>query len=252
MDAVKPRLIEGRGTPESRWQAWFAQRRPAQVSMDDLLEGRRRAVIVAPHPDDEILGCAGLLRRCAERGMPCLIVSVTDGGASHPDSALWPPQRLVRERVQESTQALALLAPQAQVLRLGLPDGRIAEHAAQLLQRLEPLLQPSDALLCTWREDGHPDHEATGQACATAARHAGCRLFELPIWAWHWAEPGDARVPWHRAAAIALAPQELALKRQALSCFRSQLLPDPSTGRDAILPSWATQRLLRPFEVVFL
>src|SRR5256885_6587379 len=39
---------------------------------------------------------------------------------------------------------------------------------------------------------------------------------------WHWAEPGDTRVPWHRAAAIALAPQELALKRKALSCFRSQ------------------------------
>src|SRR5260221_8726683 len=32
------------------------------------------------------------------------------------------------------------------------------------------------------------------------------------------------------------------LFRSALSCFRSQLLPDPSTGRDAILPPWATQR----------
>lgn len=252
MDAVKPRLIEGQGTPESRWQAWFAQRQPVPLALDELLQGRSRIVIVAPHPDDEILGCASLLRRCAQQGLPCLVISVTDGGASHPGSTLWPPQRLACARVQESHQALALLAPAAQVVRLSLPDGHIADHAAQLLQQLQSLLRPSDALLCTWREDGHPDHEATGQACATVAEHTGCRLVELPIWAWHWAEPGDTRVPWHRAAAIALSPGELALKRQALSCFRSQLLPDPSTGRDAILPPWATQRLLRPFEVVFL
>src|SRR5260221_1498443 len=49
----------------------------------------------------------------------------------------------------------------------------------------------------------------------TTLFRSGCRLVELPIWAWHWAEPGDTRVPWHRAAAIALAPQELALKRKA-------------------------------------
>lgn len=251
MDAVKSRVIEGRGTPESRWQSWFAHCPPTTVSANELLAGLQRAVFVAPHPDDEILGSAGLLRRCAERGMPCLIVSVTDGDASHPGSTLWPPQRLAQARIQESGQALALLAPQARIVRLGLPDGHIAEHAPQLLQRLEQLLQPADALFCTWREDGHPDHEATGQACAIAAGRIGCRLLELPIWAWHWAGPGDVRIPWQRAAAIALAPGELALKRQALACFRSQLLPDPSTGRDAILPAWATQRLLRPFEVVF-
>lgn len=252
MDAVKPRTIEGQGTPEARWQAWFARRPPAPVSADELLAGLGRTVIVAPHPDDEILGSAALLRHAARRRQPCLIVSVTDGGASHPGSRLWPAPQLVQARMQESRQALALLAPAAQMLRLSLPDGRIAEHQAQLQERLEQVLQPSDALLCTWREDGHPDHEATGRACALAAGRVGCRLFELPIWAWHWAEPGDARVPWDRAAAIALQPEELALKRQALACFHSQLRPDPSTGREAVLPPWATQRLLRPFEVVFL
>src|SRR5256885_3740407 len=40
--------------------------------------GRSRIVIVAPHPDDEILGCASLLRRCAQQGLPCLVISVTD------------------------------------------------------------------------------------------------------------------------------------------------------------------------------
>src|SRR2546427_801947 len=131
MDAVKPRLIEGQGTPESSWQAWFAQRQPVPLALDELLQGRSRIVIVAPHPDDEILGCASLLRRCAQQGLPCLVISVTDGGASHPGSTLWPPQRLACARVQESNQALALLAPAAQVVRLGLPD-RSEEHTSEL------------------------------------------------------------------------------------------------------------------------
>lgn len=83
------------------------------------------------------------------------------------------------------------------------------------------------------------------------AGQVGCRLFELPIWAWHWAVPGDPRVPWHRAAAIPLAPGELTLKRRALDCFGSQGQPDFSTDSDAMLPAGATRRLLRPFEVVF-
>lgn len=252
MDAVKPRTIEGQGTPEARWQAWFRHSPAPSTTVDALMAGLRRTVIVAPHPDDEMLGCTAVLRHCVLWRRPCLIVSVTDGGASHPGSSQWPEHQLTQARIQESRQALSLLAPGAQVLRLGLPDGRIAQHSARLQAWLEQLLQPSDALLCTWREDGHPDHEATGQACALAAGRIGCRLVELPIWAWHWAEPGDARVPWHRAAAIALPPDALALKQQALACFHSQLRPDPSTGQDAILPPWATQRLLRPFEVVFL
>lgn len=251
MDAVKPRFIAGRGTPESQWQPWLAQRGLAAAPVGELLSGLRRAVIVAPHPDDEILGSAAVLRHCTDLAMPCLVVCVTDGGASHPGSTLWPRHRLIRARRQESEQALALLAPGACVARLDLPDGEVNGHAPRLQAWLERMLEPSDALLCTWREDGHPDHEASGQACAAAASRIGCRLFELPIWAWHWAVPQDPRVPWHRAAAMPLAPEVLALKRQALACFQSQLLPDPSTGKDAILPAWATRRLLRPFEVVF-
>ena len=251
MVAVMPRRIEGRGTPESQWRGWLARQPLPVVPVHDLLRGCRRAVIVAPHPDDEVLGAAGLMRQCADTAVPCTVVAVTDGDASHPGSSLWPQGRLADARAQESAQALALLAPNAQVARLGLPDGHVADHASQLTAALRHMLQPGDALFCTWRGDGHPDHEATGHACAAAARQMECRLFELPIWTWHWAAPDDSRVPWRRAVAVPLAPGHLALKRQALACFRSQLLPDPSTGKDAILPAWATQRLLRSFEVVF-
>lgn len=245
------RAIEGHGTPEPQWQAWLAHHPLPILPARELLAACRRIVIVAPHPDDEVLGAAGLMRHGYGMGMPCIVVAVTDGDASHPGSAYWPRDRLVKARVSERAQALGLLAPTALVIRLGIPDGQVAEHAPQLTAALSRLLEPGDAVFCTWREDGHPDHEATGHACATATYRAACMLYELPIWTWHWAAQGDWRVPWHRAVAVPLAPGDLDLKRQALACFRSQLQPDPSTERDAILADWVTRRLLRPFEVVF-
>ncbi|HMP09490.1 PIG-L family deacetylase [Hydrogenophaga sp.] len=180
-------------------------------------------------------------------GLPCCVVAVTDGEASHPGSLQWPPERLARERMRESARALAVLDPQARLHRLGLPDGRVADHTAALASALRHLLRPGDAVFCTWRMDGHPDHEATGHVCATVIRPLGCRLFEVPVWTWHWAGPGDWRVPWHRSVTLPVAPPLLALKRQALACFQTQLKPDPTTGKAAILPEWATQRLLRHF-----
>lgn len=252
MGALRNREIRGQGTPESHWQAWLIHHRPQLFTLERLFRGVRRLVVVAPHPDDEVLGAAGLVQHATALGMHCVLVAVTDGEASHPRSSLWTPPRLALARAQESAMALALLSPNADRLRLGLPDGQIGEDAALLQAKLLALLHPTDALCCTWRNDGHPDHEATGRACAAVAQAVGCQLLEVPIWAWHWAEPADTRVPWDRAVAVPLDPVQMARKCQALSCFRSQLQPDPSTGRDAVLPEWAVQRLVRPFEVVFI
>ncbi|WP_164662932.1 PIG-L family deacetylase, partial [Pseudomonas viridiflava] len=66
-------------------------------------------VIIAPHPDDEVLGCGGLMRQLAQLERTLLLISVTDGTASHPGSPLWPVQRLSSTRPQESAEALERL-----------------------------------------------------------------------------------------------------------------------------------------------
>lgn len=250
MDALMPRQIVGEGTPECQWQPWLAQADLGTVAAGDLLAGCQRVVIVSPHPDDEILATAGIMQYCADSALPCTVIAVTSGEASHPGSRLWSPEQLAQARERESAQALALLCPSSNAIHLRIPDGQIEHNQLQLQAQLRQLLRPTDAVFCPWRYDGHPDHEATGAACAQATAEVGSRLLEVPIWAWHWASPGDDRLPWQRAVRIALSPEQLDRKRQAVSCFRTQLLPDPTTQRPAILPLWATARLLRPFEVV--
>jgi len=75
----------------------------------DTLLGRERPLILAPHADDESLGCGGLIAACCERGRPPFVVILTDGAASHPGSTQYPPERLRQLRSQEARKAVGNL-----------------------------------------------------------------------------------------------------------------------------------------------
>ncbi|MET0541755.1 MAG: PIG-L family deacetylase, partial [Variovorax sp.] len=135
--------------------------------------------------------------------------------------------------------------------RLGYPDVGLQALRGSLAERLSRMLQPGDVVFTTWRMDGHPDHEATGHAAAFAAARVGARLIEVPVWAWHWATPGDARIPWRRSCRLALPADARRRKRHAVQAFESQLEMDASTGAGPILRASTVARVARPFEVLF-
>jgi LmbE family N-acetylglucosaminyl deacetylase len=68
-----------------------------------------RALILAPHPDDESLGCGGLIAAACEAGQPPIVVILTDGAGSHPHSRRFPPDILRATREAETLAALACL-----------------------------------------------------------------------------------------------------------------------------------------------
>ncbi|TPG67728.1 PIG-L deacetylase family protein [Pseudomonas arsenicoxydans] len=252
---MKTNPIVGQGTPLHLWQT---SRHLAQLPVIDILslvpEGTR-AVIIAPHPDDEVLGCGGFLQILAAQGRALQLISVTDGSASHPGSTRWPVARLSAVRPQESAEALRRLGlplHQLKWLRGGFSDSQVAARENELSAFIEQHLRPNDVVFTTWREDGHCDHEAVGRASATAAGRVGATLHELPVWTWHWATPEDAFVPWHRARKILLTPPLIARKRHAIHAFASQLEGDPHIGLPPVLAPYVLDRLLQPFEVVFL
>jgi LmbE family N-acetylglucosaminyl deacetylase len=238
--------IEGRGTDESTWLGW-----PAMAEWPRLdLSGCRRAVVVAPHPDDEILGVGGILAVLTAAEVPVVVVAVTDGEGSHPASTLVDREALAEQRTGESVRALADLGLDAgSRLRLRQPDGQIAE--TDLAQTLTDLLRAGDWCFATWQGDGHPDHEAVGRAADVACRQVGADLFEFPVWTWHWAQPGDDRVPWDRAAVAALDEATVTRKRLALGRFASQTASvGDGPGDAAILPPHVLARFERGFETV--
>ena len=223
------------------------------LPFNQLLQPDQRLVVVAPHPDDEILTCGGLLALHSARGGATLVVAVTDGEASHPPQPTRSAQQLASLRCAESHAGLLRLGVAAgplQLRRLSLPDSALSRHTALLEGALSAWLQPYDVVVTTWRMDGHPDHEACGSAVARACRVANSRLLEAPVWMWHWGQPGDARVPWTRLVRVPLPAAVVARKQHALAAHASQLLP-ARPGEAPILGEAMASRLARRAEYFF-
>lgn len=217
------RGIFGEGTAEAVWEYWLQPRKKTHA-LEDWLPRTARLVVVAPHPDDEVLACGGLIATHRENGGDIAVVAVTDGEASHAGSPLWEPQALAVTRRSESIAGLHKLGvSESSVKRLAIPDGKVAQYTFHLARQLKLLLRPSDLVLTTWRFDGHPDHDATARAASLACSLIGCRLIEAPVWMWHWASPGDPDVPWHHLYCLSLAASARERKKEALAAHVSQL-----------------------------
>ncbi len=244
-DRLGPVIEDDRGTPASTWAAWVRRFPELELAgWDDVL-------VVAPHPDDEVLGVGGLLGRVVAAGGRATVVAVTDGDPAYPHSRVVTPSQLAALRTRESAAAGAVLGLPVPV-RLGLPDGAVAAHEAALAEALRDLLRPGRRCLATWGRDGHPDHEAAGRAAAAACRASGATLVEYPVWMWHWARPDDPAVPWHRASVLPLSPREQQRKRRAVAEFASQIAPLSADPADAaVLPPFVLDRLVRGEELVF-
>ena len=71
-----PGLIQGEATSGLAWRHWLAGLRCHELSVPDWLPAHARLVIVAPHPDDEILASGGLIATHVAQGGRVLIVAV--------------------------------------------------------------------------------------------------------------------------------------------------------------------------------
>jgi len=218
------------GTPEDAWcvlDAWkdVAELRPTSTRGDRP----DRLVVAVAHPDDETLAVSGLITWAARAGIDCHVVVATDGEASHPGSPTHTPEALRARRQRELTEAVGHLNPGAVVDRLGLPDGELSTMSDPLAEALVDVVGPDTLVVSTWRNDGHPDHEAVAVVASEIARSVGARHLEAPIWLWHWGDDHD--VPWGSVVRLELDEGQRECRERALAAYSSQhepLSPHPA------------------------
>lgn len=121
-------------------------------------EPARRLLVIAPHPDDEVLGCGGTLARHADAGDRISVVFLTSGelGLKH-----LPASRARRLREREARAAGRILGV-GHITFLRGPDWGVGEAQPQLVKALRRLLrqQQPDLIYLPHPADGHPDHQA--------------------------------------------------------------------------------------------
>ena len=209
-----------------------------------------RLLVLAPHPDDESLGCSGLIAATARRGVDVRVVFASDGEASHRRSASYPPERLGRLRRDEALAALAILGVAASSARfLGLPDRSVpgpgTPHFDAAVAKFIAAVEGAgaDTVVLPWRRDPSADHRAAwaiADAGLQGAGLSGARRLEYPVWLWQETGTGPADRPVDgevRVLRLALGGDR-ATKRHAIAAHRSQttalIADDPPTPRPRV------------------
>ena len=130
----------------------FLHPAPAHVK----ITGIDRVLVIAPHPDDETLGCGGAVARHADAGDLVRVLIVTDGGASRAKGLT--RSQMAAIRADEAVRAVGRLNRAVQVILGRLPEGRWQPDAlGGLLEREFSSLRPT-IVYAPSRIDFHPEH----------------------------------------------------------------------------------------------
>lgn len=186
-------------------------------------------MIVAAHPDDEILGLGSRLCQLPQLS----IIHLTDGAPRNLRDAAregfdsW--QGYAAARQAELLAALAEIgAGHATLIAYDYPDQEAALHLSEIIARLQADLAGAACVVTHPYEHGHPDHDTATLAVALATsrlRGAAPERFEFA--SYHLAN-GKVRfgefwpAPDRAETALHLSEAELARKRAATARFRTQ------------------------------
>lgn len=222
----------------------------------------RSALVLAPHPDDETLGCGATILRKVAAGTPVHVLVVTDGRHSHRSASL-PPLELAELRRKEMAQAAERLGVAGDALSwAGFEDGTVVEHEDELAALVGRLVAEYrfDEVFATCADEPHPDHAAVGRAARRGAGSA--RVLEYPVWLWgSWplrrgdrlgSTLGAAGMVLGRRAVRVSTGDHLTGKLHALDAHASQLRRPPMVPEEdewAGLPAGVLQAAAEEFEL---
>jgi N-acetylglucosamine malate deacetylase 1 len=142
--------------------------RARALAMDDPLQ-TRRLLVVAPHPDDEVLGAGGTIARLSEAGAEVVVAVVTKGAPP-----LFAADKVAKVRAE--TQAAHARLGVSRTVFLDHPAARLDQVPHHELNRtLGDLVREvaPDTLLLPFVGDMHLDHQLTFVSSMVAARPHG-------------------------------------------------------------------------------
>jgi LmbE family N-acetylglucosaminyl deacetylase len=211
----------------------------------------QRVLVVAPHPDDEVIGCGGVISRVKRAGGEVHVQFMTVGDTADFTAAGWST---AEERSVEIEQVAAHLEldgyhvafpGSAHHLRL---DAGPRHELITMLERDSPLslarLAPTAVFIPHWTSYNQ-DHRTTAEAVITALRPGDATVKPQPAIVLAYEEVADGWTAEQMSAPnvfVTLAEADLDHKLKALSLYGSQARPHPSTRSDLALRSLAAVR----------
>ncbi|HUP50449.1 MAG TPA: PIG-L family deacetylase [Thermoanaerobaculia bacterium] len=204
-----------------------------------------RLLVLAPHPDDEVIGCGGLVAQHLGEGRAVQILIATDGTQATGAPSDQGQYRATRE--EESRRGLEILGGGAEIHFLHFPDRGLDDGVAGVLR--EHLLSFRPDLVCVPSPvEIHPDHLALSRAFCDLVQRDGSLFADLATTRVAFYEVGQPLRPntlvditgvaEKKYAAIAAHASQVALKdyvayTRGLNAYRAMTLPAETKAAEA-------------------
>jgi LmbE family N-acetylglucosaminyl deacetylase len=191
------------------------------------LQPAARTVLIAAHPDDEVIGASTLIPQLSN----LTIVHATDGAPEnlkdareHGFDCCEAYSRARREELLAALQAAG--AADVRLVELGVKDQKSAYHLVDLTARLLPLIEEADQVLTHPYEGGHPDHDACAFAARAALQNSASKAKLVEFTSYHASSKGmeasECLGDVSDVMTVELSEEERERKRQACACFKTQ------------------------------
>lgn len=166
-----------------------------------------RALVLAPHPDDETLACGGTATALAAAGTEVVVVVVSDGQAAKVDVPVDELGRRRRAETEAACAALGLHPPRF----LGHRDGALPGAIRAVTADLEGIVaeHAPQVVLLPWFGDAHADHRAVNVALARTELSD-----DVEVWG------GETWTPLPVTHLVDISAQ-IGAKRDAIACHPS-------------------------------
>lgn len=182
-------------------------------------------LIVAPHPDDEAIGCGGMIQRLSSEGKNVHIAIMSNGEAAHRNCCNLESETIIWNRRELTKKAAGILGLSVdRIWYLDYPDSAIAwDHSAtdrleELLERIKP-----DTVFIPHLGEGWSDHLAAGKIVKRLlAGRPETKIFSYCIWFWYY---NGWRINWRNARLLTMNKREHRKKLDAMRAYTEPKAP---------------------------
>lgn len=219
------------------------------VSLKSSIPLPSAVIIFAPHPDDEMFGCCGLMQRMLSEGKQVELIVMTGGGKSHSGCCSIDEETLIRHRRELTIKAAAIYGLSKEHIHfLDFPDGGISqEHheVTKLCTLLDSLIKDDTEAAVFYphhKGEGWSDHIRTAEIAADLCKalYPNVTQYEYCVWFWFY---NCWKIDWRHAHVLHMDKREYICKQEAINAY---ILPQAPCGKpwSGVLPKvflWANK-----------
>lgn len=199
---------------------------------EQIRKTMNKVLVIAPHADDEVLGCGATISKLAKEGNEVYVLICTNASVGAPE--LFGPEiiKQIRSEALDAHHVLGVketffLEFPAPVLDQ-YPRYKMSNEMAAIIRKIG-----ADTVYIPHRGDCHKDHAIIHECAMVACRPlANCTVKRVYAYETlsetEWGEPvaADFFVP---VKYNTFTAEEFAVKLEAMGCFKSQLYPFPAS-----------------------